>query len=169
MHLAAELEARRDGHLRHAIPKTGVTGARRMAWLQMSISWGLQAGVAGRSAPRLAGFGCDAIGIAWVGARGVKWVTPEDRPCRSQFQLRYESERMEVLNFQNAYQNGMRSVELVGKGGAVDKSRHFATYPRQAPRFAGRTCQRIVSKSTDRGWVWGFAQVVLKRRCGNVC
>lgn len=35
---------------------------------------------------------------------------------------------------------------LWAKGRAVDKSRHFATYPRQAARFAGGFCQRIVHK-----------------------
>lgn len=35
---------------------------------------------------------------------------------------------------------------LWAKGGAVDKSRGFATYPRQAARFAGCFCQRIVHK-----------------------
>lgn len=35
---------------------------------------------------------------------------------------------------------------LWAKGRAVDKSRGFATYPRQAARFAGGFCQRIVHK-----------------------
>ena len=46
-----------------------------MAWLQMSIPCGLQAGAA-RAANRLAGFGRNAIDIDWISACSVKPVAP---------------------------------------------------------------------------------------------